>query len=135
MSESAIATQVREFSALELLDKSTEGQITYVFSMKKPDETNRAEVLTYARAITRMMSKCNYRASEVFGQKINMVHVFGHPVKVRNVDEQTGEVTYVDADRVVLLDDEGNTYEAVSAGLLQSLTILFRLPGIGFPQD
>lgn len=85
--------------------------------------------LDYTADAMHMQGKGDYRASECVNERINLVAVLCHRAQVRNVDEETGEVTYNPVDRLVLQDDEGKTYEAVSGGLIQSLLLLFQLMG------
>ena len=100
------------------------------FSMRKPADTAPQSVkLAYASAALRMQSKADFRAAECVNEKINLVHILAHRVRIRNVDTDTGEVTFVPADRLVLLDDEGKTYECVSQGLMQSVLLLVDLMG------
>ncbi len=121
-------------TGVEQLAQAAAGDFTsYFCSLPEPDATDRQAVLKYAAQMTHFMSAGDYRISDVIGQEIALRHVFAHRVRVRNVDEESGEVTYVPADRVVLVDDDGETYQGVSDGIVQSLLAIFAMPGIGHP--
>lgn len=85
--------------------------------------------LDYAADALHMQGKGDFKASATVNEKINLVHILAHRASVRNEDETTGEITYQPIDRIVLLDDEGRTYEAASGGLFQSVRTLLELMG------
>ncbi len=88
------------------------------------------EKLDYTANILRMTSKADEQASSQANMRINLVHVLAHKVMLRDTDQETGEIRgTIPADRLVLLDDEGRTYQAVSQGLMASLRLLFTLMG------
>lgn len=98
-------------------------------SVPKPDNPTTEQRLQYTAYVMQMLNQGDYRAAESINERINLCHVLAHRITVRNVDKDTGEVTEFQADRVVLLDDEDKTYEAVSQGLGQSVLVLFQLMG------
>lgn len=102
------------------------------FSRPEPDPkspTYEDEKVDYLADVLHMQSKADFKSASSVNERINLVHVMAHRVRIRNVDEKTGEVTYVPADRVVMLDDEGRTFECVSGGLMQSLLTIFQIVG------
>lgn len=99
-------------------------------SLAKPASTAPLAVrMEYAKMVMRLTNKADFRASESFNEKILLTQVLAHKVTKREVDEDTGEVHYIPLDRIVLLDNEGRTFEAVSAGLMQSVRMIFQLLG------
>lgn len=63
--------------------------------------------------------------SDHLGQVINLVHCVFQAISL--TDEKTGEVS--DAVRTILIDQDGNGYAAVSAGLFGSLRDIFGILG------
>ena len=127
-------------SAIDMLANPEQFPTRVYFSKPKPKhpgpkatpaeiEAHQEAMLEYTGDVLHMQSKADFKAGSVVNEKINLVHVLAHRATVRNVNDETGEVKYVPVDRVVLMDDEGRTYEAVSMGLMQSILILFQLLG------
>ena len=127
-------------SAIEMLTNPAAFARTLYFSKPAPvapskdasaaeHEAYQEARLAYAADVLHMQGKADHKAATATNERINLVHVLAHSATVRNEDTETGEVRYVPVDRVVLMDDEGRTYECVSGGLMQSLLILFQLLG------
>lgn len=101
------------------------------FSLKLPREDDWQGRLQWTQQAMRAQGAVDYKVGKVINEPIHLVNVFAHRVFLRNVDKETGEVSYVPAERCVLFDKDGHTYEAVSDGMLASLATLFY--GLGDP--
>ena len=66
-----------------------------------------------------------YHLSDYIGQIIEVVDVIAHPVEL--ADETTGEL--VQTVRTILIDKDGNSYDAVSQGVASALSKIFQLLG------
>lgn len=80
---------------------------------KTPKEKARILALMQSGETDSIKSKVNTR--------IQVRDVIAHRVTVENVNKETGEISSQPAVRVVLIDDEGNTYAASGRGVLDSL--------------
>lgn len=132
MSESAIANvpggTVQDYDdrLSWLLPDNDGAPLSYVASFPKPaPDASLAEKIQHAEKVMPLMSKADYRVSESRDDKINMVHFLVHPVHM--IDRETGEVN--GGDRIVILDNEGASYECVSTGVFDSLRLLMALLG------
>lgn len=65
------------------------------------------------------------RVSDFIGKEIDLVHVVAHPITL--TDENTGEI--IDALRVVLVDKNGKSYEAVSGGIANAVQRILQIFG------
>lgn len=65
------------------------------------------------------------KIADVIGEVILLKNIVAHTVDL--VDEQTGEM--IQALRVILIDDKGISYEAVSGGIANSLSRLLQIYG------
>lgn len=65
------------------------------------------------------------RIAEMLGKTIMLKDVVAHSIQL--MDEQTGEI--IDTVRVVLIDDKGESYAGVSAGIMNSLSKIFMIYG------
>lgn len=65
------------------------------------------------------------KIASMIGKTINLKDVVAHPVQL--MDENTGEI--IDTVRVVLIDDSGESYAGVSAGIMNSLQKMFMIFG------
>lgn len=63
--------------------------------------------------------------AELVGKTINLRHVIVHVVELE--DEKTGEMT--EQNRVVLITEEGESYAAISSGLMRSLENIIAMFG------
>lgn len=63
--------------------------------------------------------------SDFIGEIIEVVDVIAHPVEL--VDETTGELVQVV--RIILIDKDGVSYDAVSQGVASALSKIFQLIG------
>ena len=141
MSDSALvpAPSPASLSNLDTMSAMLQGvasaPLQYVYSKPAPDPTDEDATLEYAAEISGFLAgDADYKASDALGLVINLVHVFLHPAIVRETDDD-GNWTggYKSTERIVLIDDQGATYECQSDGLFQSLLAIFQLPGIGTP--
>ena len=71
------------------------------------------------------MNSPKHRISDMIGQVIEVVHVFCEVVKCTN--EETGEVSM--CPRTVLIDKNGESYQAVSLGVFGALKKIFQIKG------
>ncbi len=71
------------------------------------------------------MNNPDHRISDMIGKTITVKDVFIEEVEMAN--EETGEV--VRAPRIVVIDVEGRSYQAVSVGVLSAFKKLFGLYG------
>lgn len=65
------------------------------------------------------------RVSDFIGKTIELVHVVAHPITL--TDENTGEM--IEALRVVLVDKNGKSYEAVSGGIANAVQRILQIFG------
>ena len=65
------------------------------------------------------------KLSDVIGETINLTNIVAHTIEL--IDEETGEL--IQALRVVLVDDKGVTYEAVSGGVANAISRLLQIYG------
>lgn len=113
---------------MELLAHGISMKVQAVFTAPEPDPSDRRAVLAYASQVSQLFGKADLRAADTVNVPILMSHVFVHRARVRQEDG-----SYIPVDRLVVLAADGTTYEAVSAGLFDSILMLFSLPGIGHP--
>lgn len=125
-----------ETTNLELLAREPEDILLQYFSIPSPDPKDRNACLVYAAQVSGLMSSADHRIAEMIGgDVIQLRHVFAHRVDVRQEEpDEYGKPVYFPADRVVLIEADGTTYEGTSVGAIKSLATLFQLPGIGKPE-
>lgn len=99
----------------------TEGMDYFTFMNLEDPETK----LAVYSAIQNPDYKLRDWAADNPGQSIALANALIHPVKLN--DEETGEV--VNSWRCILFDADGNTYVAVSEGVVNSLQKLFSIVG------
>lgn len=80
-------------------------------------------------AIFNTVNSPDKKLSENIGEVIALRHIAAHPITL--VDENTGEL--VEALRVVLVDDKGVSYEAVSNGVANAVSRIIQI--FGQPAD
>lgn len=121
-------------------DAAETGHISHITSLPAPDPADREACLDYAAAMTRYTGSVDDRMGDCIGEKIMMRHFLAHKVTMimRDADgtpmhDENGEVLKRPGERIVIIDDEGRAYEAVSEGVFASLAFMFSLPGIGHP--
>ena len=90
------------------------------FSSIKNDGSRESQIKIY-----NAVNKAEEKIDDHKNKEFNLVDVVAHPITL--VDENTGEA--VDALRTVLIMDDGMSYEAVSQGIVSSLTKLFAIVG------
>lgn len=65
------------------------------------------------------------RISDCIGEVISLANIVAHPIQL--VDEDSGEL--VETMRMVLVDDKGTSYEAVSTGLVNAVARILQIFG------
>lgn len=86
-----------------------------------PNDGSRAAAVAIYNAVNNKGESLADHKNEV----LEIVNVAAHPVNL--IDENTGEL--VEALRVVLIDKNGNNYDAVSQGIVSSLQKIFAIVG------
>ena len=86
-----------------------------------PNDGTRASLAKIYNAVNSADEKIDDHINEV----MELVDVVAHPITI--TDEKTGEV--IDTLRVVLVMADGATYQAVSQGIVSSLSKLFAIVG------
>lgn len=65
------------------------------------------------------------RISDCIGEVISLANIVAHPIQL--VDENSGEL--VETMRMVLVDDQGTSYEAVSTGIVNAVARILQIFG------
>lgn len=65
------------------------------------------------------------RISDCIGETISLANIVAHPIQL--VDENSGEL--VETMRMVLVDDKGTSYEAVSTGIVNAVARILQIFG------
>lgn len=65
------------------------------------------------------------RISDCIGEVINLANIVAHPIQL--VDENSGEL--IETMRMVLVDDKGTSYEAVSTGIVNAVARILQIFG------
>ena len=65
------------------------------------------------------------RISDCIGETINLANIVAHPIQL--VDENSGEL--IETMRMVLVDDQGTSYEAVSTGIVNAVARILQIFG------
>ena len=65
------------------------------------------------------------KLAEHIGEVISLQNIVAHPIKL--ADEETGEI--IESLRVVLIDDKGKSYEAVSGGVANAINRILQIFG------
>lgn len=65
------------------------------------------------------------RISDCIGEVINLANIVAHPIQL--IDENSGEL--IEAMRMVLVDDKGTSYEAVSTGIVNAVARILQIFG------
>lgn len=108
-----------EIASVSMMDSLMNGDASFFCSI--PNDGQRPTQVKIYNAINNAKEKLDDHINEV----INCVDVVAHPISI--LDENTGEM--VDTVRVVIIDDKGVGYEAISVGIISSLTKLFGIVG------
>lgn len=85
----------------------------------------KAETPEEKRALFNAMNNPEFRVEQFINQTIYVKDVFAELVDI--MDKNTGE--FIQAARIVLIDDEGTGYACVSKGIFHALKKLFKLYG------
>lgn len=65
------------------------------------------------------------RISDCIGETISLANIVAHPIQL--VDENSGEL--IETMRMVLVDDQGTSYEAVSTGIVNAVSRILQIFG------
>lgn len=65
------------------------------------------------------------RVSDCIGETISLRNIVAHPIQL--VDENSGEL--VETMRMVLIDEDGTSYEAVSTGIVNAVSRILQIFG------
>ena len=65
------------------------------------------------------------RISDCIGETISLANIVAHPIQL--VDENSGEL--IETMRMVLVDDQGTSYEAVSTGIVNAVARILQIFG------
>ena len=65
------------------------------------------------------------RISDCIGETISLANIVAHPIQL--VDENSGEL--IETMRMVLVDDQGVSYEAVSTGIVNAVSRILQIFG------
>lgn len=65
------------------------------------------------------------RISDCIGETISLANIVAHPIQL--IDENSGEL--IEAMRMVLVDDKGTSYEAVSTGIVNAVARILQIFG------
>ena len=65
------------------------------------------------------------RISDCIGETISLANIVAHPIQL--VDENSGEL--IETMRMVLVDDQGVSYEAVSTGIVNAVARILQIFG------
>lgn len=76
-------------------------------------------------AIFNAINSPEKKVADFIGKTIALKDIVAHPIRL--LDENTGEV--IDAMRMVLIDDKGEGYEAVSSGLVNAVSRILQIFG------
>lgn len=76
-------------------------------------------------AIFNAVNSPDKRISDCIGETINLANIIAHPIQL--VDENSGEL--MSAMRMVLIDVNGKSYEAVSSGLVNAVQRILQIFG------
>lgn len=105
----------------ESVNNLNDGTVSVYSSLKGDDFETKKAVLT---ATTNAL-----KVDDNLGKVINLKDVVVQAIDIANTDDVTGEVSSVEAARIILLDADGTSYAAVSTGLFRALTNLFGILG------
>lgn len=108
-----------DFAPAEMMNSLLNREQTFFCSIN--NDGSRANAVRIYNAINSAKEKADDHKNEV----LNIVDVAAHPITI--TDENTGEL--INTMRVVLIDENGVGYEAVSQGIVSSLTKLFAVVG------
>ena len=127
--------RIAEMSAVLSGDVTTTPLLQYVYTKPLPDEADEDATLEYAAEVSGFLAgNADYKVGDCIGTVINARHFFMHRATVRETDDEgnwTGE--YKETERVVIVEEDGTSYECQSDGVVASLMAIFQLPGIGLP--
>lgn len=111
-----LALSSDRFAALDIASDLTTGRAAYC-TMQAAD--NKARV-TLFNACTNPL-----KISDMINKRIKVLHIYAEIIQV--VSEQTGEM--VNVPRVILIDEQGKGYQAVSIGIYNAVKRMIALFG------
>lgn len=106
---------IREYDVAELVGGDT---LKAVCSVKAEDAASKAIVFNAA-------TNPDYKVKSCINKKIRVKDLYAESIEV--VNEETGEI--VNVPRIVLIDDEGASYECVSVGMFSAIRKLVAVYG------
>lgn len=83
-----------------------------------------------APTIIRLLQAGAAKVADEINGEISVEHVLAHRVELEEVNKDTGEVSRVLADRIVLVEPDGTAYACVSTGVRKSLQYLMHYYGM-----
>lgn len=113
-----MAEQVQGLATIDVKDAMSAGGSTAYCSLKSGTMKEKA-------ALFNAMSNPNHKVGDFINQTIRVKDVYVETIEL--VDDETGEV--VTAPRIVLIDTNGQTYQAVSKGIFTALSRLIKTFG------
>lgn len=69
------------------------------------------------------------KLSTMINKRIKLLHVYAEIIQCAHVNENGGEVSFVSCPRVILIDENGKGYQAVSVGIYNSVKRIISLFG------
>ena len=108
-----------DIASVDMMDSLMNPGSKFYCSIK--NDGSRASAIKIFNAINSAEEKLDDHINEV----LKIVDVVAHPITI--TDEKTGEL--IETVRVVLIDEKGNGYAAVSEGIMSSLTKMFAIVG------
>lgn len=118
INQADIASDTREFGMRDYVAEVEGATNNYMLSFQ-PETEDEKKILFKA------MSNPDHKLADFINEEIKMAHFYLEVVRL--IDEQTGEVT--EAPRIVIIDEVGETYQAVSVGVFNSIKSLVRAFG------
>ena len=124
MTESAENTELmtinrEDLAPVNLLDMLNNPENSFLCSIE--DDGSRASKVKIFNAINQKGESLDDHKGEV----LKIVNIAAHPVTL--TDENTGEL--VDALRIIMIDEQGKNYDAVSQGIASSLQKIIAIVG------
>lgn len=69
------------------------------------------------------------KLSDMINKRIKLLHIYAEIIQCQHVDENGGEVSIVSVPRVILIDESGKGYQAVSVGIYNSVKRIVQMFG------
>lgn len=110
----------------EIMTMNDNGMIADLTTAKQSFSSLKADSRADKAKLYRAMNNPDKRLGDCINMKINVKDVYVEIVQC--TQRETGEVN--DCPRIVLIDDNGMSYQAVSLGIFSALSKLFQLFGM-----